>query len=143
KAVGLDPEAGAKLTCDLKRPKLASIGRLLQQNPFRRIVQCKMSMKLANWVERFPMQDEHEKRKNGVGVARPGASVHEECREPEPGTDRRVSQVERTDRVCGLWEEGKVRLGGARTEGPEVRRIGQMGARHSASLREKSNGDER
>jgi hypothetical protein len=49
------------------------------------------------------MQDEHETGKNGVGVARPGASAHEECREPQPGTDPRVFQVERTDRVCRVW----------------------------------------
>src|SRR5439155_1684736 len=60
-----------------------------------RIVQRKMSMKLAKWRERFPMQDEHEKGKNGVGVARPGASVYAECREPEPGSDPRVFTVER------------------------------------------------
>ena len=30
------------------------------------------------------MQDEHETGKNGVGVARMGASAHVECREPEP-----------------------------------------------------------
>jgi hypothetical protein len=38
------------------------------------------------------MQDEHETGKNGVGVARLGASADVECREPEPGTDPGVSQ---------------------------------------------------
>src|ERR1035441_6158415 len=50
----------------------------------RRIIQYKMSMKLWRGLEPFPMQDEHEKGKNGVGVARPGASANVECREPQP-----------------------------------------------------------
>src|SRR5580700_11268226 len=79
-----------------------------------RIVQYKMSMKRGQGGERFPMQDEHEKGKNGVGVARPDASANDECREPEPGTDPGVSQVEPADRVCGVPTKGEVRLGGAR-----------------------------
>src|ERR1043166_4690616 len=64
-----------------------------------RIVQRKMSMKLAKWQGLFPMQDEHEKGNNGVGVARPGEDTNAECREPEPGSDPRVFAVERADRV--------------------------------------------
>src|ERR1051326_1506548 len=64
-----------------------------------RIVQCKMSMKLTNWIRRFPMQDEHETGKNGVGVARSGADTDAKCREPEPGSDPRVFTVARADRV--------------------------------------------
>src|ERR1041385_2716550 len=75
-----------------------SLGAVALTAPRSRIVQRKMSMKLAKWRERCPMQDEHEKVKNRVGVARPGASVYAECREPQPGTDPRLSQIERTDR---------------------------------------------
>ena len=49
------------------------------------------------------MQDEHETGKNGVGVARPGASANVECREPQPGTDPGVFEVEPAHRVCGVW----------------------------------------
>src|SRR5580700_187123 len=108
-----------------------------------RIVQYKMSMKRGQGGERFPMQDEHEKGKNGVGVARPDASANDECREPEPGTDPGVSQVEPADRVCGVPTKGEVRLGGARAGGAELRRAGQGGARCGARLRGKSDGDER
>ena len=64
-------------------------------------------------MDQFPMQDEHETGKNGVGVARPGASAYAECREPEPGTDPGVSQVEPIDRVYGMWAGREIRLGGA------------------------------
>src|SRR5688500_1935927 len=94
-----------------------------------RIVQRKMSMKLVKWVVRFPMQDEHETTKNGVGVARPGASAYVECREPKPGTDPGVSQVEPSDRVCGLWAKREVCLGGAGAGGAELRGDMQAGAR--------------
>src|SRR5579864_9641718 len=116
----------------------------LPPTPFgHRIVQRKMSMKVVKWLRRFPMQDEHEKEKNGVGVARSGASAYVECREPKPGTDSGVSQVEPTDRVYGVWAEREIRLGGARAGGPELWRVGQGGARCRASLRGKSDGDER
>jgi transposase InsO family protein len=64
-----------------------------------------MSMKRAPRPGRFPMQDEHENGKDGVGVAWPGASTDGESREPQPGTDPGVSEVERTDRVCGGGKE--------------------------------------
>lgn len=88
------------------------------------------------------MQDEHETGKNGVGVARLGASAHVECREPEPGTDPGVSQVEPRDRVCGVRTEGEIPLGGGRAEGAGLRQVEQRGARCSASLRGESDGDE-
>ena len=81
------------------------------------------------------MQDEHETGKNGVGVARLGASAHVECREPEPGTDPGVSQVEPRDRVCGVRTEREIPLGGGRAEGAGLRQVEQGGARCSASLR--------
>src|SRR5207249_593691 len=86
-----------------------------------RIVQRKMSMKLAKWRERFPMQDEHEKGKNGVGVARPGASVYAECREPEPGSDPRVFTVERGDRVHQRRAGRTIPVGGRGIGRAEVR----------------------
>src|ERR1039458_3948604 len=107
-----------------------------------RIVQHKMSMKLAKWLERFPMQDEHETGKNGVGVARPGASANVECREPQPGTDPGVFEVEPAHRVCGVWAEREIRLGGARVGGAALPGFGQEGARCSASLCGESDGDE-
>src|SRR5688572_8370041 len=102
-----------------------------------------MSMKLVKWVVRFPMQDEHETTKNGVGVARPGASAYVECREPKPGTDPGVSQVEPSDRVCGLWAKREVCLGGAGAGGAELRGVMQAGARSGASVCGKGDGDER
>jgi hypothetical protein len=87
------------------------------------------------------MQDEHEKGKNGVGVARPGASAYEECREPEPRTDPGVSQVEPGDRVCRVWTSREVCVGGGGAEGAELRQVEQAGARCSASVRGKSDGD--
>src|SRR6266567_5696046 len=107
-----------------------------------RIIQCKMSMKRAKRLGRFPMQDEHETGKNGVGAARLGASAHVECREPEPGTDPGVSQVEPRDRVCGVRTEREIPLGGGRAEGAGPRQVEQGGARCSASLRGESDGDE-
>jgi hypothetical protein len=76
-------------------------------------------------------------------MARLGASAHEECREPKPGTDPGVSPIEPTDRVCGVWAEREIRLGGARAEGAELRRAEQAGAWCGASLCEKGDGDER
>ena len=102
-----------------------------------------MSMKLAERPGRFPMQDEHENGNNGVGMARPGASAHAECREPKPGTDSGVSQVQPAHRVCGLWAEREIRLDRARAGGAELRRAGPAGARCGASLCGKSDGDER
>src|SRR5580700_347664 len=102
-----------------------------------------MSMKVANGLGQFPMQDEHEKGKNGVGMAWQGASANVECRGPEPGTDPGISQIERSDGVCRVWARGGIRLGGALVEGAALRRIGQRRARSSASLCEKSNRDER
>src|SRR3954467_13323347 len=93
-----------------------------------------MSMNSAVCQWRFPMQDEHERGKNEVGVARPGASAYVECREPKPGADSGVSRVERADRVCGVWAEREIRVGGTRVGGAEVRRVGQGGARRSARL---------
>src|SRR5712692_11885948 len=90
-----------------------------------RIIQYKMSMKRAKWLGRFPMQDEHETGKNGVGVARPGASAYAECREPKPGSDPGVSPIKPTDRVCGLRAEREIRLGGERAEGAELRQVEQ------------------
>jgi hypothetical protein len=49
-------------------------------------LQCKMSMKLAKKRGRFPCKMSM-KMGGGIGVARPGASAHVECREPQPGTD--------------------------------------------------------
>ena len=77
----------------------------------QRIIQRKMSMKQASSQARFPMQDE-----NGVGMAQPGASASAECREPEPGTDPGVSQVQSTYRVCRGVGGREIRLGGARAE---------------------------
>jgi len=108
-----------------------------------RIVQCKMSTNLAVRPLRFPMQDEHESGKNEVGVARPGASTHVECREPQPRTDPRVSGRKRTDRVCGVWPGRKVRLGGGRAEGPGLWRVGQAGARRRPGVCGESYGNER
>src|SRR6185369_11607458 len=108
-----------------------------------RIVQCKMSTNLAVRPLRFPMQDEHESGKNEVGVARPGASTHVECREPQPRTDPRVSGRKRTDRVCGVWPGRKVRMGGGRAEGPGLWRVGQAGARRRPGVCGESYGNER
>src|ERR1035441_3076944 len=85
----------------------------------RRIIQYKMSMKLWRGLEPFPMQDEHEKGKNGVGVARPGASANVERRKPQPGTDPGVSEVDPDRRVCGVWARREIRLGGARAGGTD------------------------
>src|SRR4051812_50129126 len=108
-----------------------------------RIVQRKMSMNSAVCQWRFPMQDEHERGKNEVGVARPGASAHEECREPEPRTDPRVSGLKRTDRVCGVWTERKVRLGGAGAGCTALWRVEQGRARRSPGVCGESDGNER
>src|ERR1041385_1941039 len=78
-----------------------------------RIVQRKMSMKLASGVGRFPTQEEHEKGKNGVGVARPGADTDAKCREPEPGSDPRVFTVEQADRVQQTRAGRTIPVGGA------------------------------
>src|SRR2546423_11680340 len=102
-----------------------------------------MSMKVGKGRGRFPMQDEHENGNNGVGMARPGASAHEECRGPEPGTDPGVSPIEPTDRVRGMRTEGEIRLGGGCAASAELWQVEQGGAGCSASLRGKSNGDER
>ena len=72
-----------------------------------------MSMKVANRLGRFPMQDEHEKGKNGVGVARPGADTDGKCREPEPGSDPRVFAVKRADRVQQRRARRTISVGGA------------------------------
>src|ERR1035438_10201407 len=106
-----------------------------------RIIQYKMSMKLGRRLVRFPIQDEHKKGKNGVGAARPGASANVECREPQPGTDPGVSEVEPDHRVCGVWARREIRLGGARAGRAALRRFGQEGARGSARLRRKGDGD--
>ena len=88
-------------------------------------------MKLAKRVEQFPMQDEHEKRKNGVGVARLSASANVECREPEPGTDSGVFKVKLTHRVCGNWSVREVRVGGA---GAGSGGLGRAGHRSGAAV---------
>jgi hypothetical protein len=85
-----------------------------------------MSLKAVKRPERFPMQDEHERRKNGIGVARPGASADVECREPQPGADSGVSQIERTDRICRVWAEREVRLGGARAGAQNYGELGKQ-----------------
>src|SRR4051812_8370969 len=84
-----------------------------------------MSMKLIHRLRRFPMQDEHEKGNNGVGVARPGADTDADCRKPEPGSDPRVFAVERADRVQQRWAGGAIPVGGAgigRAEVPGFRK---------------------
>src|SRR5579864_976684 len=97
-----------------------------------------MSMKLASWTGQFPMQDEHETGKNGVGVARPGADTDAECREPKPGSDPRVLTVERADRVHQRGAGRALRVGGARAGGAEVRQVGETGTRPGAGLRAES-----
>src|SRR5229473_2616781 len=82
--------------------------------------------------QNYPTQDEHESGNNGVGVARPGASADAECREPKPGTDSGVSQVQPAHRVWGLRTEREIRLGGARAGGAELWQVEQGGARRSA-----------
>ena len=112
-------------------------------DPPVRIIQYKMSMKTCQWGIRFLMQDEHENGEDEVGVARPGASANAECREPEPGTDWRVSPIEPAHRVYRMRPEREVRLGGTGAEGAELRRIGQAGTRRGAGLCGESGGDER
>src|ERR1051325_722696 len=102
-----------------------------------------MSMKLAKWRGRVPMQNEHEKRKNRGGGGGPGASVYAECREPQPGTDPRLSQIERTDRFRGVWAGREIRLGRVCAATAELRRVEQAGPGRSARLFGKSDGDER
>src|SRR5262249_31190824 len=97
-------------------------------------IQRKMSMKLVQSLRWFPMQDEHEIEEDGVGVARPGASAHEKCREPEPGTDPGVSAVEPTNRVCGGWARGEVRLGGRGVKKADLRGVGQTTTGCGASV---------
>ena len=87
-----------------------------------------MSMKLVNWLGRFPMEDEHENGNNGVGVARPGADTDAECREPEPGSDPRVFVVERADRVQQWRAGGTIPVGGAGIGGAEVPKFGKRRA---------------
>src|ERR1700752_2963016 len=108
----------------------------------RRILQYKMSMKRGWGLDRFPMQDEHE---NGgqVGMLRPGARTHAECREPESRTNTRVPAVEPEDRVCGLPTGGDLCLGGAHVGGTRVRKFGQDRARTGPYLRGEGNGIER
>src|SRR5262245_42171586 len=60
--------------------------------------QCKMSMKRGGM---------------GLGVARPGADTDAECREPEPGTNPRVSTKQRADPVRGRGSVRALRLGGS------------------------------
>src|SRR6516165_9858218 len=93
-------------------------------------------------LDRFPMQDEHE---NGgqVGMLRPGADTHAECREPEPRTDTRVPTVEPKDQVCWLRAGGDLRLGRAHVGGARVRKFGQGRARTRPSVRGEGNGVER
>src|SRR5664279_2547120 len=93
-----------------------------------------MSMKRAEWPGRFPMQDEHETGKNGVGMARPGASADVECREPKPGTDPGVPQVESTDRVCRMRTKREVRLGGRSAGSTELCQVEQGPTRRGAGL---------
>src|SRR5579864_6618228 len=102
-----------------------------------------MSMKLASWTGQFPMQNEHEKGKNGVGVARPGADTDAKCREPEPGSDPRVLTVERADRVHQRGAGGTLPVGGAGISGAEVRGVKETRAGMGAGLRAESDGVER
>ena len=80
-------------------------------------------MKLASWLGRFLMQDEHEKGNNGVGAPRPGADTDAECREPVPGADPGVFAVERADRVHWRRAGRALRLGGARVGGAELQEV--------------------
>src|ERR1051325_3742426 len=83
-----------------------------KRNSPPRIIQRKVSMKLAKRLGLFPMQDEHETGNNGVGVARPGADTDGECREPEPGSDPRVLALEGADRVHQRATGGTIPVGG-------------------------------
>src|SRR2546430_15780887 len=100
-----------------------------------RIIQRKMSMKVGKGRGRFPMQDAHENGNNGVGMARPGASAHEECRGPGPGTDPGVSPNEPTDRVRGMRTDGEVRLGGRWAASADLGQVEQRRAGCSACPR--------
>src|SRR6516164_3573681 len=102
-----------------------------------------MSMIIRNRKGRFLMQDEHETKKNGVGVARPGADTDAECREPEPGTDPRVFTKQRADRVRGRWTGGPLRVGGTGAGGAEVWAVEEGRARLGAGLRAESDRAER
>src|SRR3974377_1424581 len=76
-------------------------------------------------------------------MARPGARLYAECREPKTGRDQGLSQVEPTDRVWRVWAGREIRLGGVRAGGPELWRVGQAGPRRSTSLCGKSDRDKR
>src|SRR5579872_5585085 len=122
----------------------------ISQSPIRgnaplgsRIVQRKMSMKVANRPGRFPMQDEHEKGKNGVGVARSGADTDAKCREPEPGSDPTVFTVQRADRVRQQRAGRTIPVGGASIGGAEVPGVRKGRAGIGAGLSAESDGVER
>src|SRR5664279_5486238 len=106
---GFRLDLGPRL-CGVKPLSMPACRSRRQVTRCERIFQYKMSMKRAVWAGRFPIQDEHEIGEDGVGVARPDASAHEECREPEPGTDSRICRVERSDRVQWVWAEREVCL---------------------------------
>src|SRR5579872_4829605 len=102
-----------------------------------------MSMKRAPSWRAFPIQDEHERGKNGVGVARPGADTDAECRKPEPGSDPGIFAVEGADRVQQRWAGGTQPVGGASIGGAELREAREARAGIGASLRAESNGVKR
>src|SRR6516162_7564569 len=107
-----------------------------------RILQCKMSMKQGCGLDRFPMQDEHE---NGgqVGMLRPGAGAHAECREPESRANTGVPAVQPQDRICGLPTSGSLRVGRAHFGSTRVWKFEQDRARTDPCLRGEGNGVER
>src|SRR5215831_16420409 len=102
-----------------------------------------MSMKARSRGRRFPMQDEHETGKNGVGVARPGADTDAECREPEPGTNPRVSTKQRADPVRGRGSVRALQLGGSAAGRAELWGVRQGRAGPGAGLRAENDGVER
>src|SRR6516162_1548656 len=101
-----------------------------------------MSMKQGWGLDRFPMQDEHE---NGgqVGMLRPGAGAHAECREPESRANTGVPAVQPQDRICGLPTSGSLRVGRAHFGSTRVWKFEQDRARTDPCLRGEGNGVER
>ena len=76
-------------------------------------------------------------------MARPGASVYAECREPEPGSDPRVFTVERGDRVHQRRAGRTIPVGGTGIGRAEVRGFRKRRAGIGAGLPAESDRIER